>query len=174
VESFAPAGPFAAPVSAGSDRPGRKVLRIYPYAVSRNRLERAIRELRVPAYITDHLEDADLVLTIKSQEKRQPKRLRDAQSRGMPMHVVKSNTVTQLENFLRSVFDVGDYLDDQEAALREVEDAIREVLDDAQPVELSPQNSYVRRLQHQLVQRYGLSSESKGEEPYRRVVIYPR
>lgn len=174
MESFAPAGPFAGPVSPGADRPGRKVVRVYPYAVSRHRLERAIRELRVPAYITDHLEDADLVLTIKSQEKRQPKRLRDAQSRGMPMHVVKSNTVTQLENFLRSVFDVGDYLDDQEAALREVEDAIRKVLDDAQPVELSPQNSYVRRLQHQLVQRYGLSSESKGEEPYRRVVIYPR
>ncbi|MDR5682777.1 MAG: R3H domain-containing nucleic acid-binding protein [Armatimonadota bacterium] len=174
VESFAPSGPFAAPVSPGGDRPGRKVLRIYPYAVSRNRLERAIRELRVPAYVVDHLEDADVVLTIKSQEKRQPKRLRDAQARGMPLHVVKSNTVTQLENFLRSVFDVGDYLDDQEAALREVEDAIREVLDEAQPVELSPQNSYVRRLQHQLVQRYGLSSESKGDEPYRRVVIYPR
>jgi predicted RNA-binding protein Jag len=41
-------------------------------------------------------------------------------------------------------------------------------------VELSPQNAYIRRLQHQLVQRYGLSSESKGEEPFRRVVIYPR
>jgi predicted RNA-binding protein Jag len=72
------------------------------------------------------------------------------------------------------LFDVGDYLDDQEAALREVEDAIREVLEEAQPVELSPQNAYIRRLQHQLVQRYGLSSESKGEEPFRRVVIYPR
>ncbi len=174
VESFAPQGPFAAPAPDAGERPGRKVLRIYPYAVSRNRLERAIRELRVPAYVVDHLEEADLVVTVKSQEKRQPKRLRDAQLRGMPLHVVRSNTVTQLEAFLRSLFDVGDYLDDQEAALREVEDAIREVLEEAQPVELSPQNAYIRRLQHQLVQRYGLSSESKGEEPFRRVVIYPR
>lgn len=174
VDTFAPQGPFAAQPPDSGERPGRKVLRIYPYAVSRNRLERAIRELRVPAYVVDHLEEADLVVTVKSQEKRQPKRLRDAQLRGVPLHVVRSNTVTQLEGFLRSLFDVGDYLDDQEAALREVEDAIREVLEEAQPVELSPQNAYIRRLQHQLVQRYGLSSESKGEEPFRRVVIYPR
>ena len=63
---------------------------------------------------------------------------------------------------------------EQELALREVEEAISEVLSSTQPVELSPQNSYVRRLQHQLVQRYGLASESRGEEPFRRVVIFPR
>jgi predicted RNA-binding protein Jag len=59
-------------------------------------------------------------------------------------------------------------------ALREAEDAISEVMASAQPVELSPQNSYVRRLQHQFIQRYGLSSESKGTDPFRRVVIYPQ
>jgi len=58
--------------------------------------------------------------------------------------------------------------------LREVEDAISEVMASAQPVELSPQNSYIRRLQHQLVQRFGLASESKGTDPFRRVVIYPQ
>ncbi len=152
----------------------RRVLRIYPYAVSRNRLERAIRELRVPAYVVDRLEEADVVVTVKSQEKRQPKRLRDAEERGVPLYVVRSNTVTQLESFLRSLFEAGEELSGEEAALREVEDAIREVLRRAQPVELSPQSAYVRRLQHELVQRYGLVSESKGEEPYRRVVVYPR
>ncbi|MBI4278617.1 MAG: single-stranded DNA-binding protein, partial [Armatimonadetes bacterium] len=75
--------------------------------------------------------------------------------------------------FLRSIFVVSDLLDEQEAALREVEDAIAEVMETTQPVELSPQNSYVRRVQHQLVQSYGLGSESKGDEPFRRVVIYP-
>jgi stage III sporulation protein SpoIIIAA len=164
--------PEAAPAPEATG--GRKVLRIYPYAVSRNRLERAIRELRVPAYVVDRLEEADVVVTVKSQEKRQPKRLRDAEERGVPLYVVKSNTVTQLESFLRSLFEVGEELSGEEAALREVEDAIQEVLRRAQPVELSPQSAYVRRLQHELVQRYGLASESKGEEPYRRVVIYPR
>jgi len=151
-----------------------KIVRIYPYAVSRNRLERAIRELRVPADIANTLADADLMITLKSQEKRQPKRLREAGTRGLPMHVIKSNTLSQIEACLRAVFGVGDRLNSDEMALREVEEAISEVMASAQPVELSPQNSYIRRLQHQFIQRYGLNSESKGADPYRRVVIYPQ
>ncbi len=166
-----------APVSSadGHAKPApHKIVRIYPYAVSRNRLERAIRELRVPAGIAETLSDADVLLTLKSQEKRQPKRLREAGTRGMPTHVIKSNTLSQIEGVLRDIFGVGDRLSGEEIALREVEEAISEVMSAAQPVELSPQNSYVRRLQHQLIQRYGLSSESKGADPFRRVVIYPQ
>ncbi|MFA6549205.1 MAG: R3H domain-containing nucleic acid-binding protein, partial [Candidatus Margulisiibacteriota bacterium] len=39
--------------------------------------------------------------------------------------------------------------------------------------ELSPQNAYVRRLQHQAVEDAGLYSESVGDEPRRRLRIYP-
>ena len=142
--------------------------------MSRNRLERAIRELRVPADVANTLSDADVLITLKSQEKRQPKRLREAGTRGLPMHVIKSNTLSQIEAVLRGIFGVEDRLSGDEVALREVEDAISEVMASAQPVELSPQNSYIRRLQHQLVQRFGLASESKGTDPFRRVVIYPQ
>ena len=168
------------PASNGDRASGRpsgaphKVVRIYPYAVSRNRLERAIHELRVPAAIADTLHNADVLLTIKSQEKRQPKRLREAGTRGLPTHVIKSNTLSQIEGVLREIFGVEERLSGEEVALREVEEAISEVMSAAQPVELSPQNSYVRRLQHQLIERYGLASESKGTDPFRRVVIYPQ
>ncbi|MDR7545038.1 MAG: R3H domain-containing nucleic acid-binding protein [Armatimonadota bacterium] len=174
VSSWAPEGPFASAPPESRQRPGRQILRIYPYAVSRNRLERAIREMQVPAYIVDAASDADLVLTVKSQERRQPARLRDAVSRGTPLHVLRSNTVTQIQQFLREYFDVEEAAGTPEAALSEVERAIARVFESAKAVELEPQNSYVRRLQHQLVQRYGLASESKGEEPFRRVVIYPK
>ncbi len=174
VETWTAQGPFAPAAPAEDGRPGKRILRIYPYAVSRNRLERAIRELRVPAYITDALSEADVVLSIRSQEKRQPKKLTDVQARGIPLHVIKSNTVAQIQAFLREVFDVDEYLGEEVSALREVEEAIAEVFESAQPVELAPQNSYVRRLQHQLIQRYGLASESRGEEPLRRVVIFPK
>lgn len=173
VGGWAAQGPFAPAPAEDTTRPGRKVVRIYPYAVSRDRLERAIRELRVPAYVADNLSEADMVLTLKSQERRQPHKLREAVARGTPLHVLKSNTVSQIQGLLRGLFDVED-MDEQEMALREVEEAISEVLSTTQPVELSPQNSYIRRLQHQLVQRYGLASESRGEEPFRRVVIFPR
>ena len=171
---WAPEGPFVPEPPDDQSRPGRRVLRIYPFAVSRNRLERAIRELQVPAYISEALGEADLVLTLKSQEKRQPRRLKDAAERGMPVHVLRSNTGTQIQQFLRSIFEVEEEPAEDESALSAVEEAISEVFESAQPVELEPQNSYVRRLQHQLVQRFGLASESKGDEPFRRVVIYPK
>lgn len=174
VATWAPEGPFVPAAPESHERQGRRVLRIYPYAVSRNRLERAIREMHVPAYIVDASGEADLVLTVKSQERRQPMRLRDAAARGIAVHVLRSNTVTQIQQFLREVFDVEEEAAEHEAALGEVERAIAEVLESTGAVELEPQNSYIRRLQHQLVQRYGLSSESKGDEPFRRVVIYPK
>ncbi len=174
VEGWAPEGPFAAAQTEDATRPGRRIARIYPYAVSRSRLERAIKELRVPAYVAETLGEADMVVTLKAQERRQPKKLREASDRGVPLHLLKSNTVTQIQAFLRSLFEVDESPDGEEGPLREVEEAIAEVLHSTQPVELAPQNSYIRRLQHQLIQRYGLASESKGEEPFRRVVIFPR
>jgi stage III sporulation protein SpoIIIAA len=150
-----------------------KTVRIYPYAVSRDKFERALRKLRVPAVLVEDLDDADLVVSLKAQERRQPRRLRDAAVRNVPVQIIKSNTMAQMENFLRAAFDVGDVQEQDQEALREVEDAIDEVLDQGHPVELPPRNNHLRRLQHQIVERYGLTSSSKGEEPYRRVVVYP-
>jgi R3H domain/Sporulation stage III, protein AA len=175
---------FAAPVSEEGEEaeeapapPPRvrrgKPLRIFPYAVSKSKLERALRKFRVSAYIVDDLDDADMVVTLKAQERRQPRRLRDAHAKGIPFYVVRSNTIVQMESFLSSVFGVNDPTAGDEEALREVEEAIDQVLDEGGPVELSPQNNHLRRLQHQIIERYGLTSQSKGEEPYRRVVIYP-
>ena len=150
-----------------------RTVRIFPYAVSKAKLERALRKFRVPAYMVDDLDDADLVVTLKAQERRQPRRLRDAQARGIPFYIVRSNTITQMENFLRAAFGVDDHLALDEAAVREVEEAVDEALELGRPVELTPRNNHLRRLQHELVERFGLTSESKGQEPYRRVVVYP-
>ncbi|HET9211960.1 MAG TPA: R3H domain-containing nucleic acid-binding protein, partial [Thermoanaerobaculia bacterium] len=157
-----------------SQRPPRgQVARVYAYAVSRDRLERAFRKMRVPALLVDDLEEADMVVTLKAQERRQPRRLREALEKGLPLHIIKSNTLAQMESFVRSHFGVVDVRGQDEEALREVEEAIDEALDQGHAVELPPRNNYLRRLQHQVVERYGLTSESKGDEPYRRVVIYP-
>ena len=176
VEEEGPAGDAgdgeAAPIPPPKALRG-KTVRIFPYAVSKAKLERALRKFRVSAYLVDDLDDADMVVTLKSQERRQPRRLRDARAKGIPFYVVRSNTIVQMENFLRAVFGVDDHLAGDEEALREVEEAIDEALEQGQPVELAPQNNHLRRLQHQIAERYGLTSESKGEEPYRRVVIYP-
>src|SRR4029453_6318823 len=154
-------------------RSRRHMVRIFPYAVNRNLLEQAIQRCRAPASLVEDLDIADLIVTLKSQEKHQSRRLRDAQARGEPLYTARHNTVTQMEQTLRLVFDRNDRRSSDASAMREAEVAIREVLEQSQPVELMPQNNYLRPLQHQLAERYGLTTESKGVEPHRRVVIYP-
>lgn len=87
---------------SGAGTRHRKV-RIYPYAVSRERLERAIRDLKAPALLTNYIPEADVILTLRSQEKRQPGRLREAQARGVPLYAVRGNSMAQMTAFIREV-----------------------------------------------------------------------
>ena len=58
-------------------------------------------------------------------------------------------------------------------AMLEAEQAITRVINgERNAVELTPRESYVRRLQHPLAERYNVNSESRGREPHRRVKIY--
>ncbi len=59
------------------------------------------------------------------------------------------------------------------SAMTEAEEAIHAVMNNDRPVELMPQRAYIRRLQHELAQRFNLSSQSRGREPQRRVRIMP-
>ena len=157
----------------------RLTTRIYPIGVSRIRLEKAIHELRVPARLADQPIHADVILSLKAQRKRQPKKLQQALEEGVEFHVIKSNTLIQLKKFLEDYFQVTPDSASRrggssDAALQEAEDAVIRVQRGAEPVKLSPHNSYVRRLQHEIVQSHGLHSESAGKAPYRRVIVYPR
>jgi stage III sporulation protein SpoIIIAA len=151
----------------------RRVLRIFPYAVSTPRLERAIRQLRVAARLVDRADDADLVVTLRAHERRLPKAIAALAGAGTPVHALRGGTVAQVEAFLRGLFDVGDGVAEQQEALREIEHAVAVARDSGRPVELAPQRAYVRHLQHEAVGRHGLTSGSRGDEPSRRVVVFP-
>lgn len=150
----------------------KRTTRIFTYGVSRERLERLIEKLGLDVGVVDDPGQADLLLTIKSQEKRQPRRLRELRSRGIPLYSLKSNTVMQLEGFLRSLFDRVNGAS-RDAALLEAEEAITLVMSSGRAVELTPQPANIRAQQHQLAQRNGLMTESKGKGAARRVVVYP-
>jgi len=161
----------------------RRRQRIFPYAVNRGRLQRAIENSRAAASIVDDLDHADVVLTLKSQEKRQSKRLQEARARGVRFYSIRHNTATQMELFLAEVErrddghehrDREDRSHQTETARTEAEIAVHEVMASGRPVELAPRNAYLRRVQHELAGLYELNSESKDVEPYRRVIIYPR
>ena len=57
--------------------------------------------------------------------------------------------------------------------MREVESAVHEVMEQGQPIELTPRRSALRRAQHELAGQHHVPSESRGVEPFRRVVIFP-
>ena len=146
-------------------------LRVLPHGISRKRLELAIKELQLPVIIARDPDEADVAMTLKSEYRQKTATLRDAEDRGLPIYVLKSNTIVQMESSLTSIFSLE--VDPREAALREAEEAIGLVIRAAEPVELSPQNAYIRRLQHQMAERANLVSRSRGREPYRRVRLYP-
>ena len=146
-------------------------LYIFPYGVSRNKIERAITNLRVNASIARKWDDADVVLTLKTLERKEQPKLKQIASDNVPIYSIKTNTTTQIQTALRDVFNLGS-IDNEELALRETEEAIYQVLLNSQAIELSPQTSYIRRMQHQLAERYRLQSRSTGLEPNRRVRIY--
>ncbi|HET7029102.1 MAG TPA: R3H domain-containing nucleic acid-binding protein [Candidatus Limnocylindrales bacterium] len=146
-------------------------LRVLPQGISRKRLEAAIRDLQLPVHIARDVDEADVVMTLRNEYKQKTPMLREAEERALPIYVLKSNTIPQMQSSLTSIFSLE--IDPREAAMRETEEAIGLVLHGSEPVELSPQNAYIRRLQHQMAERANLVSRSRGREPYRRVRLYP-
>jgi stage III sporulation protein SpoIIIAA len=163
--------------NGGSIRPLPSTLRIFPYGVSRSRLERAIAEMHVPAYIARDVSDADVVVALKATYKREPGKMREAAQKRLPIYMVRSNTYAQIAGCIRELFGMSSAVDteedEMEQALQETQDAIDLVKQSGEAQELPPANSYTRRLQHQLIERYQLTSESVGVEPQRRVRILP-
>jgi len=160
-------------------RAARKGQRIYPFGISRKRLLQAIRDTASGATLAERLEDADLVITDRSYYRRKPQALREAETRGIPLYVLKNNTLLQMQQALIS-FQGGkaspagtSQQDPVMDAMSEAEEAIHAVMSQDRPVELTPQRAYIRRLQHELAQRFNLTSQSRGREPQRRVRIMP-
>ncbi len=154
------------------------VIRLYPYAVNRNLIEKAIKNHRLPIQVSRDLNGSDVFLTLKSQLRRLPEKLLEAHQNGVPVVTVRANTLPQIENILKDLVrrspdatgkNQGEgWLD----PLEEAELAIEKVMETQKSVELQPQEAYYRKLQHELAEQYRLRSRSVGDEPRRRVVIF--
>jgi stage III sporulation protein SpoIIIAA len=159
----------AAP-SAGRDF---KSLRIYPYGLNQSRLRQASRSLGLPVMIVNELHDADALFTLRTYYRKRPQAIAEAERRGIPVYVLRNNTAVQMEGYLAQIF-----------GLKRGEDVVQEALDEARramdmvragersSVQLSPQEAYVRRMQHEMARDADMLSRSSGKEPSRRVTIY--
>ncbi len=169
----------------GEDLP----LHIYPYGVSRHQLEQVIRVLNLPVVLTKDMDSADAVLGLRSHVKNHGKLRSIAKARQVPIHAVKASTIPQITRALRHLLDMDDPStpdaadlrlftesgsEDEIEALEEARLAVEQiVIPKGQPVELLPRSPKVRKMQHELVEHYRLKSDSFGDEPNRRLRIYP-
>ncbi len=146
--------------------------RIFALGISAARLREAIRESGANASLVERVEDADVLMTLRSSFRRRPAALRTAEAQRLPIVVLKHNTVMQMQQSLRALSQGAAPGDELTAALSEAEEAIASIhagVRDA--VELAPRGAYIRKLQHELAARQALGSSSRGREPNRRVRI---
>ncbi len=98
-----------------------------------------------------------------------------AEQRGVPIFVLRANTVSQMEQFLSDLFNLSEVVPaagEMEAVKLQAQAAIAAVLNGERWVDLPPGPSTVRRLQHELARDAELVSHSYGKEPRRHVRIF--
>lgn len=160
-----------------SETPRRalKPVRIFAYGVARNRLVQAAKRLGVPAVLVRDAGEADALMTLRTYYRNHHQTIQDAENRGMPIYVLRANTVSQMEQSLAEMFHL-EQLVPSELELDQVslqtQQAIEAVLNGQRFADLPPAAAAVRRLQHELARQAQLVSHSYGKEPHRYVRIF--
>ncbi|HYO73966.1 MAG TPA: R3H domain-containing nucleic acid-binding protein, partial [Archangium sp.] len=166
----------AAPRRGGGAQPGLRqgTTRICAHAASRDLLERVLRDLGPDARVVGRLENADVILTLRSRAN-DPKLRKISEKTGARVLAIKRNSSSEMRRVLRDVFLIAEGVDEDQVreAVAEAEHAIQRVLSESVVVPLAPRPPRLRKLQHRLVSRYHLETVSHGSEPQRHLIIYP-
>jgi len=153
-----------------------QTVKVYPHGVARNRLAQAAKRLGVPVVVVKDVADANALVTLKTYYRDRQKTIVDAEHRGMPIYVLRANTVAQMEQFLSDLFNLSSQEQSPSSDLSNVktqtQQAISAVLNGERWVDLPPGPSLVRRLQHEMARNAELVSHSYGKEPRRHVRIF--
>ena len=156
-----------------SQRKPVKKVSIYPYGVARNRLQQAAHRLGVPALIARDITEADIVMTLRTYYRSRQQPITEAEARGVPIYVLRANTINQMEQSLAEIFNLSDGGDQNfNEVTNQTESAIQAVLNGQRWVDLPPATSSIRRIQHEMARQAQLGSHSYGKDPNRRVRIF--
>ena len=157
-----------------SHRAPLQPVRVYPYGVARDRLIQAAKRLGVPALFAKDAGEADVMVTLKSYYRDRQQAIMQAEHRGMPIFVLRANTVSQMEQFLSDLFNLSETAPapEMDAVKLQTQAAIAAVLNGERWVDLPPGSATERRIQHELARDAELVSHSYGKEPRRHVRIF--
>ena len=168
VSSAVPGPQYSEPVSL-------KTVSIYPYGVARNRLEQATKRLGVPVKLVRDLRQADVLMTLKSYYRKRQRPILNAEEQGVPIYVLRSNSINQMEQALVDLFNLSETSSrrlDLEEVASITQSAIDSVRGGQRYVDLPPAPARVRRVEHELARQAELVSHSYGKEPNRHVRIF--
>ena len=161
----------------GTEREPRKkeTVHVYAHGVARNRLMEAANRLDVPVVVVNNLEEADLLMTLRPYYRERQTVIVEAEERGLPIYVLRSNTVSQIEYTLANLLKIE--IQEPAVSWEDVEEetisAIRSVLSgEVSWIDLSPADRSVRRIQQGMAEEAGLICQPFGKEPKRRLRIY--
>lgn len=172
-----------------AEAPREAKLQVLCCGLSRQRLEEAVRCHGWPVCAVDDLACADVLLSVRQGLGRQPELRRQAREAGVPILVIKSDSLAQVERALERLLnrqplprkDLGPEgasgqrdRADALAALEECRLAVEQiVMPQGRPVELLPRNENVLQMQADLVARYSLQSDVYGSSDQRRLRVFP-
>jgi stage III sporulation protein SpoIIIAA len=160
---------------SGSPRSGSgRTIRVFAYGVARNRLYQAAKHLGVKLAVVETLEEAEVLVTLKSYYRKRRRLINDAEQHNVSVYVLRANTVSQMERFLVEALglEAPTSGDPFELAMAETERAIALVQSGQASADLRPAGSAIRRYQHEMVRQANLVSHSYGREPYRHVRVF--
>jgi len=158
-----------------------RIIAVYAFGVPKSNLQEAVNRLKAPVDVVDTPEEADMFLTTKSHYSRRPTAVRQAESEGLPVYVLRKGSGEQIKQFVerfetKKREEPGGRRTSNvvRTALTEAEAASQKVLAGEDRIDLDPQPAFIRRLQHGVGGRYNIGSSSTGQDPYRHVVLRRR
>ncbi len=177
----------AAEVSPPAPPENTDVLQVLCCGITPRLVDETIRSHGWTARVVDDLSEADVVLSIRLGLSRQPSLRRQARDLGIPILVIKSDTLPQVTRAMarllsrRASETAADAIapdraskDDEFAALEECRLAVEQVvMPQGRPVELLPRTERVLRMQADLVSRYQLRSDVFGQSEHSRLRVFP-
>ncbi len=182
-----PAPQTSAAEELSSPEANADLLQVLCCGITPRLVDETIRSHGWTARVVDDLSEADVVLSIRLGLSRQPSLRRQAQDLGIPILVIKSDTLPQVTRAMgrllsRRVSETAtdaispdrSSKDDEFAALEECRLAVEQVvMPQGRPVELLPRTERVLRMQADLVSRYQLRSDVFGQAEQSRLRVFP-
>jgi len=173
---------------------GSNFVFLYIYGVNNQDLKSLIKTLKLPIIVTKEIQSADAILALANLLKNNKKLRQISHSKKITIHTIQSNSLLQIAKALRILVKNNGTVTKQNTKIKTSYKKISKIISNElltpleetrlvieeiiipqkMTIDLLPRPSSIRKLQHELITHYQLRGISVGQEPNRRLRIYPK